>query len=147
MNQVCKFKMHFNICLIAFPVQGPSISKRRSSKPIPPALVIEPPAPSTEDKKDGCTKPAPQEINRLTEFAEFATSPHSPLVQSPFPLTLTPGLLGAGSTPDWMTKSFTRFFFPDKPPSVNNTSYLLSQLFHFDSSTEFGTVFISFENY
>ena len=100
-------------------MQGTSISKRRSSRPIPPALVIEPPAPSAEDKKDGCTKPPPQEINRLTEFAEFATSPHSPLVQSPFPLTLTPGLLGAGSTPDWMTKSFTRFFFPDKPPSVN----------------------------
>ena len=105
--------------MVAFPVQAPSISKRRSSKPIPPALVIEPPPPSTEEKKDSSTKPPLPEVNRLTEFAEFATSPHSPLVQSPFPLTLTPGLLGAGSTPDWMTKSFTRFFFPDKPPSVN----------------------------
>ena len=103
---------------IFFLVPVSSISKRRSSKPIPPALVIDPPAHLPEDKKDSGTKPIPPEINRLTEFAEFATSPHSPLVQSPFPLTLTPGLLGAGSTPDWMTKSFTRFFFPDKPPSV-----------------------------
>lgn len=103
-----------------------SISKRRSSKPIPPALVIEPPAHLPEEKKDSGIKAVPPEINRLTEFAEFATSPHSPLVQSPFPLTLTPGLLGAGSTPDWMTKSFTRFFFPDKPPSYLNTSGLNS---------------------
>ena len=94
--------------------------KRRPSKPIPPALVIEPPAPSSDEKKDESAKPVPPEVNRLTEFAEFATSPHSPLVQSPFPLTLTPGLLGAGSTPDWMTKSFTRFFFPDKPHSVRD---------------------------
>ncbi|MCP4297517.1 MAG: hypothetical protein GY786_18115 [Proteobacteria bacterium] len=92
--------------------------KRRSSKPIPPALVIEPPVNSSEEKKEETSKLLPPEVNRLTEFAEFAISPHSPLVQSPFPLTLTPGLLGAGSTPDWMTKSFTRFFFPDKPLPV-----------------------------
>ncbi|XP_065066538.1 uncharacterized protein LOC135692380 isoform X2 [Rhopilema esculentum] len=107
-------------------LEPPSISKRRSSKPIPPALVIEPPSSSNDEKRDDSNKLVPPEVNRLTEFAEFATSPHSPLVQSPFPLTLTPGLLGAGSTPDWMTKSFTRFFFPDKPPTYLNTSGLSS---------------------
>lgn len=98
--------------------ESSGILKRRSSKPIPPALVIETPAPVADEKKEDNSRLLPPEVNRLTEFAEFATSPHSPLVQSPFPLTLTPGLLGAGSTPDWMTKSFTRFFFPDKPHSV-----------------------------
>eukprot|EP00794_Sanderia_malayensis_P006266 gene6266-6986_t len=105
-------------------VESSGILKRRSSKPIPPALIIEPPVVTGDEKKDDASKFLPPEVNRLAEFAEFATSPQSPLVQSPFPLTLTPGLLGAGSTPDWMTKSFTRFFFPDKPPSYLSTSTL-----------------------
>ena len=101
------------------PPKPMSVRRSSKSKPVPPALVIHPSSLHGSAKKNDKDPMKKYLGNRLQEFAEFATSPRSPLIQSPLPFSLTPGLLGSENTPDWLTKSpfGSKFSFPDKPVS------------------------------